>query len=71
MNSDKNCKYKVNFEMIVTKEETLSLHTIFVNKADVLNGIRIETGYHWKKYSYSKHSSHNKNKVINNKTVNE
>ena len=49
MNSDKNCKYKVNFEMIVTKEETLSLHTIFVNKADVLNGIRIETGHHWKK----------------------
>ena len=31
--------------------------------------IRIETGYHWKKSSYSKHSSHNKNNVINNKTV--
>ena len=25
MNSDRNCKYKVNFEMIVTKEETISL----------------------------------------------
>ena len=33
--------------------------------------VKIETGYHWKKYSYSKHSSPNKNKVINNKTANE
>ena len=57
--------------MTLTKEETLGLQAIFVNKADVLNGIRIETGYHWKKYSYSKHSIHNKNNVINIKTVNE
>ena len=35
--------------MIVTKEESLILQAIFVNRADVLNGIRIETGYHWKK----------------------
>ena len=35
--------------MIVTKEETLSLQAISVNRADILNGIRIETGYHWKK----------------------
>ena len=35
--------------MIVTKEETPSLQAIFVNRADILNDIRIETGYHWKK----------------------
>ena len=35
--------------MVVTKEETLGLQAIFVNGADILNGIRIETGYHWKK----------------------
>ena len=57
--------------MAITKEETIGLQAIFVNRADILNGIRIETGYHWKKASYSKHSSHNKNKVIDNKTVNE
>ena len=31
--------------MIVTKEETLSLQVIFVKRTDILNGIRIETGY--------------------------
>ena len=31
--------------MIVTKEETLSLQTIFVKRADILNDIRIETRY--------------------------
>ena len=35
--------------MAVTKEETLGLQAIFVNSADILNLIRIETGYHWKK----------------------
>ena len=35
--------------MIVTKEESLSLQAIFVKRTDILNGIRIETGYHWKK----------------------
>ena len=35
--------------MIVTKEETFGLQAIFVNRADVLKSIRIETGYHWKK----------------------
>ena len=35
--------------MAVTKEETLDLQAIFVYRADILNGIRIETGYHWKK----------------------
>ena len=49
MNRAKNCKYKVNFEMIVTKEETLSLQAIFVRGRGILNGIDIETGYHWKK----------------------
>ena len=31
--------------MIVTKEESLSLQAIFVRRTDILNGIRIETGY--------------------------
>ena len=57
--------------MIVTKEETPSLQAIFVKRADILNDYRIETGYHWKKLSYSKYIIHNKNNVINNKTVNE
>ena len=35
--------------MTLTKEETIGLQAIFVNSADILNGIRIETGYHWKK----------------------
>ena len=45
MNRARNCKYKVNLEMIVTKEETLSLQAIFVKRADILNDIRIETRY--------------------------
>ena len=49
MNGDRNCKYKVNLEMIVTKEETLCLQAIYVKRADILNVIDIETGYHWKK----------------------
>ena len=35
--------------MAVTKEETLGLQAITVNRADIINGIRIETRYHWKK----------------------
>ena len=35
--------------MIVTKEETPSLQAIYVKRADILNYIRIETGYHLKK----------------------
>ena len=42
-------KTQVNLQMTLTKEETLGLQAIFVNRADVLNGIRIESGYHWKK----------------------
>ena len=53
------------------KKKRLAYVRIFVKRADILNGIGIETGYHWKKYSYSKHSSHNKNNVIDNKTVNQ
>ena len=52
-------------------KKRLAYVRIFVKRADILNCIGIETGYHWKKYTYSKHSSHNKNKVINNKIVNE
>ena len=29
--------------MAVTKEETLGLQAIFVKRADIINGIRIET----------------------------
>ena len=57
--------------MAVTKEEKLGLQAIFVNRADIINGIRIETGYHRKKKSYSKYSSYDKNNVIDNKTANE
>ena len=57
--------------MIVTKEETLSLQAIFVNRTDILNDIIIETGYSLEKGKYSKHSIHNKNNVIDNKTVNQ
>ena len=49
MNRDSKCKHKVNIQMTLTIEETIGLHAIFVNRADILNGIRIETGYHWKK----------------------
>ena len=35
--------------MALTKEETLGLQAIFVNRADIINDIRIETGFHWKK----------------------
>ena len=35
--------------MTLTKEETIGLQTIYVKRADILNDIRIETGYHWKK----------------------
>ena len=31
--------------MTLTKEETIGLQAIFVKRADILNGIRIETGY--------------------------
>ena len=42
-------KTQVNLQMAVTKEETLVLQAIIVNRADIINGIRIETGYQWKK----------------------
>ena len=35
--------------MTLTKEETIGLQAIFGKRADILNCIRIETGYHWKK----------------------
>ena len=35
--------------MALTKEETLGLQAIFVNRADIINDIRIENGFHWKK----------------------
>ena len=49
MNRDRNWKYKVILQMTVTSRKTLWLQAIFVNRADILNGIRIETGYHLKK----------------------
>ena len=35
--------------MAVTKEETIGLQAIFVEREDILNDVGIETGYHWKK----------------------
>ena len=35
--------------MIVTKQKRLAYVRIFVKRADILNDIGIETGYHWKK----------------------
>ena len=34
--------------MAVTKEETLGLQAIFENRADIINGIRIEIDVLWK-----------------------
>ena len=34
--------------MIVIKKKRLAYVRIFVKRADILNGIGIETGYHWK-----------------------
>ena len=42
-------KTQVNLQMTLTKEETIGLQAIFVKRADILNDIGIETGYHWKK----------------------
>ena len=64
-------KIQVNLQMTLSKEETIGLQAIIVKRTDILNGIRIETGYSLEKVSYSKHSIHNKNNVIDNKTVNE
>ena len=64
-------KTQVNLQMTLSKEETIGLQAIIVKRTDILNGIRIETGYSLEKVSYSKHSIHNKNNVIDNKTVNE
>ena len=33
------------------KKKRLAYVRIFVKRSDILNGIGIETGYHWKKYS--------------------
>ena len=38
-------KTQVNLQMTLTKEETIGLQDIFVKRADILNDIRIETGY--------------------------
>ena len=35
--------------MIVTKEETLSIRAYLREESRHVNGIGIETGYHWKK----------------------
>ena len=35
--------------MTLTIEEKIGFQAIFVKRADILNDIGIETGYHWKK----------------------
>ena len=42
MNRDRNSKYKVNLQIGVTKEETIGLQAIFVNRADTINDVGIE-----------------------------
>ena len=42
-------KTQVNLQMTVTSRRNALITAISVNRADILNGIRIETGYHWKK----------------------
>ena len=42
MNRERNSKYKVNLQMAVTKEETIVLQAIFVNRADTINDVGIE-----------------------------
>ena len=38
-------KTQVNLQMTLNKEERLAYVRIFVKRADILNGIRIETRY--------------------------
>ena len=38
-------KTQVNLQMTLTKEETIGLEAIIVNRADILIGVGIETGY--------------------------
>ena len=49
MNRDRNCKYKVNLQTTVTSRRNAWFTSHLRYRADVRNGIRIETGYHWKK----------------------
>ena len=56
--------------MTITKEETLSLQAFLVKRVDILNDIGLKDGYSLEIVSYSKHSSYNKNDIIDNKTAN-
>ena len=47
-------KTQVNLQMTLSKEETIGLQAIIVKRTDILNDIRIETGYSLEKVSYSK-----------------
>ena len=40
--------------MTLTKEETIGLQAIIVKRTDILNGIRIETGYSLEKVNLLK-----------------
>ena len=46
-------KTQVNLQMTLTKEETIGLQAIFVNRADIINGVGIEIDVLWKQYGYS------------------
>ena len=39
---------QVNLQMTLTKEETFGLPSIFVKRADILNGVGIEIDVLWK-----------------------
>ena len=49
MNRARNSKYKVNLQMTVISRRNALITSHYVKRADILNDIRIETGYHWKK----------------------
>ena len=46
-------KTQVNLQMTLTKEETIGLQAIFVNRADIINVVGIEIDVLWKQYGYS------------------
>ena len=46
-------KTQVNLQMTLTKEETIELQAIFVNRADIINVVGIEIDVLWKQYGYS------------------
>ena len=55
---------------VIEKKKRLVYNPISVKRAVILNNIGFETGYSFEIVSLSKHSSYDKNNVIENITVN-